>query len=323
MNNRRLIINIVSTDESVITNYHLDWLEFGAWCDFSAVEFLLKEIKNCLSSIDFKEHYGNSQYFQSLRSDDHGITIFHDLRPRLKNPAMSIRLAGTFFRFGFSFDFVNEILRILHDLEFKLQPVRVDAAVDFVSMGERFIPIPYALPLSGDPKNKKRIFYGRIDDTILDSMRTHPYKGDCLLRVYNKLTDTKDPHYLLRHPEYSGCNAVWRLEFEFKSDTLRAVYFNNPDDWRDYDSIFKSILGQCFRRYRFDGFDFPKSLISSYFKHDKDDERSLNDAINKMTSYYRRVLQIEKRLYSKNRSSRGFDADNVFDLMAAGEKNDG
>lgn len=316
MNNRRLIINIESTDETVITNYHLDWLEFGVWCDFSAVEYILKEIKKCLSSISFKEHYGNSHYYQSMRAEDYGITIFHDLRPRLKNPAMSIRLAGTFFRYGFAFDFVNELLRFLHSLEIRLQPVRVDAAVDFVSMGELYLPIPACLPLPGSVQ--KSLKYERLEDKTLLSIKTYPYKGDALLRVYDKLKDDRDSGFLDRHPEYSGCNAVWRLEFEFKADTLRAVYFNSPDSWSDYDSVFKSVLGQCFRRYAFSGFKFPKSTITSYFKHEKDDERSLNDAINKMTSYYRRVLQIEKRLYSK-KPFRSNDEYSVFDLMEAGE----
>ncbi|EKD83303.1 MAG: hypothetical protein ACD_39C00758G0005 [uncultured bacterium] len=317
----RLIINIQSDDESVITNYHLDWLEFGIWCDFSAVEYLLKEIKKSLFSVSFKESYGNSRYYQALRADDYGITIFHDLRPRLKNCAMHILLAGTFFRYGFAFQFVNELLRFLHALDLRISPSRVDSAVDFVSMGERFIPVPHCLPLPGDPKNQKRLKYERVDDMTLLSIKTHPYKGDSLLRVYDKLQDTKDPHFLLRHPEYSGCKAVWRLEFEFRADTLRAVYFNCPDSWRDYDSVFRSVLGQCFRRYKFDGFEFPASTITSYFKHQHDDERAYLDSINKMTSHYRRAIQLEKRLYSKS-PSRSFDEYSVFDLMSEGENND-
>ncbi|PKL43354.1 MAG: hypothetical protein CVV41_09855 [Candidatus Riflebacteria bacterium HGW-Riflebacteria-1] len=230
---------------------------------------------------------------------------------------MTIKLAGTFFRYGFSFDFVNQLLGFLSSLEIQICPVRVDAAVDFVSMGERYIPVPTVLPQPGS--RQKSLFYGRVDDKILTIIRTNPYSGDSLLRVYDKLTDEKDPHFLLRHPEYEGFTAIWRLEFEFKGDTGRAVYINSPESWSSYDSLYREILGQCFRRYSFQGFEYPKSQNTSYIRKDNDDIRRYNDAINKMRSNYNRAIQLEKRIFCK-RPVLDTDSMSVFDLMAEHEE---
>lgn len=246
----------------------------------------------------------------------HGIKIFYDLRSKLKNPPINIRCSGTFFRYSFSYSFCDGLLRLLNGLNIRFQSVRYDAAVDFVSMGEEvYIPIPEVLPQPGS--FKKELKYGRINDRILDEIKTYPYFGDALLRIYNKLTDRKDAEFLDRHPEYKGALGVWRLEFQFRSDTLRAVQINGAESFKDYWSLFREVLGQCFRRYKFRGFEFNPSSVSSYIPKKTDDMASLNHAHNQMLSWYRKYNILDKKIHVNANSFKDEPTASVIDLMSA------
>ena len=271
-----------------------------------------------------KESFGNSQYFHSLNNDTFGVKIFLEPRPKCHNHPLYIRLSGTFFRYAFSYVFVDALLKMLHGLEIKWNPVRFDASVDFISYEEIFIPHPSVVVRPGIlPKMKKEsliiTFPDGSSDEVLDGYKAG-YGGDCALRIYNKLTDEHDTEFLKRHTEYEGCSGVWRLEFQLRGDTLKAVFANSRESFISYDAVYAETLGQCFRRYNFQGFEYPKSEISSYIKRIKTDEGTYKSWQSKLKGLFHKVLQLEAQMFNKSERYRSFETFRVFDFFDEKEK---
>ena len=138
----RPIINIDSSSSSVEKHYHLDWFELSIWTSFAGVKFFLSEIKNYLFSTygcTLQEKYGNQRYHDSLRDEDYGITIFHNVRNKVLNPPLSLCFTGRFFRYANHKDAIDRVLSILNTghyvdpflegrkehVTFRYQPVRI------------------------------------------------------------------------------------------------------------------------------------------------------------------------------------------------------
>ena len=318
---------------------HLDWFEASIWSSFAGVQYFVREIKKTLfhfMGIKLTDKYGNQRYHDSLRSDEpFGVTIFHNVRNNVQNAPISIEFSGRFFRYARHAEFLDFLLRFLNsihpdvslwrearseDVKYRWQPTRVDASVDFVSFSEKpFIPFPMFKQISGSQEREfTSVFRGHSLDKIFHG------KDGARLTVYNKLTDDNDAEYLSRHPEFDGCSGVWRLEFQFRRSEIKGLYRKIPFSFGTYNNIFNTILGQCGRRYSFDGFDITPALTSSYIPRKKpDDEATLQYFIDRWLHLGRKVKQFEgvvfpygdRPSYQKTMIEEEFQKD--FDLYSA------
>lgn len=309
-----LIINIESSSSSVEKHYHLDWFELSIWTSFAGVKFFLSEIKNYLFSTygcTLQEKYGNQRYHDSLRDEDYGVTIFHNVRNKVLNPPLSLCFTGRFFRYANHKDVIDRVLSILNtghyvdpflegrkeQVTFRYQPVRIDASVDFISFGPVYKPIPHFLEISGCHGDFDYQFSGPDLDGLTLKMISSGSDG-ARLTVYDKLKDKHDKEYLCRHPEFDGCSGVWRLEFQFRRSEIKAVYKKSPFSFLNYESCYQEILGQCFRRYRFDGFVCKPSEVSCYLKRAKStDESLLSWHVRDWIRKGHKIKQLERLVY--------------------------
>lgn len=179
------------------------------------------------------------------------------------------------------------------EIFFKWRPIRIDASVDFISFSEVYIPYPsFKRTTNRHEKEFSERWVGERLETI-----TYGLDG-CRLTVYDKLRDRKDPEFLSRHPEYDSCRGVWRLEFQFRRSELKDVYKKVPDRFKDYSSVYNLVLGQCFRRFSFQGFDFPASEVSTYIKRVKPtDEGKLNMWLKRRRSAHDQVIRYERLVF--------------------------
>jgi len=152
--------------QNVIEIPHLDWLELSIWSSFAGVSYFIQEInKNLFQHFGFKleDKYGNQRYFDSLRSEDFGISLFHNVRNNVKNAPLFLSITGRFFRYARHVEFITWLLgflNALHETDFyepghvekikyTWRPTRIDSSIDFVSFGETFIPYPRFKSISG------------------------------------------------------------------------------------------------------------------------------------------------------------------------------
>lgn len=296
--------------QNILEIPHLDWLELSIWSSFAGVSYFIQEInKNLFEHFGFKleDKYGNQRYFDSLRSEDFGISLFHNVRNNVKNAPLFLSLTGRFFRYARHVEFVTWLLGFLNSLhetdfyepghvekiKYTWRPTRIDSSIDFVSFGETFIPYPRFKSISGSALREfTSVFRGNALSSIFHG------KDGCRLTVYNKLVDDKDPEYLSRHPEYDGCSGVWRLEFQYRRSEIKDLYKKNPFLFGTYLNMFNTIIGQCARRYSFDGLDIKPSLISSYLPRRKTtDEAALQHLIKKWFGIGKKVKKMESVVF--------------------------
>lgn len=301
----------------------MDWADINVWSDFSGIEWLVDEIKKSLF-FDLKQANNHPRYYGCLRNDDFGFSMFFDVKPGLNNPPLNILMTGKFFRLDWSYDFLNDFLLLINEAKefgFKWRPVRFDASIDFVTWGsEPFYPDPESLQTTAGKKEIDRT-YG--DDGSLKKISSG-YGSDCALKVYDKLKDTEDKNYLNRHPDFEGCSGVYRLEFQLRGETLRAIFKNSFESFSDYMTTFKEVLGQCFRRYKFSNFEFPSSSVSSYVRRVSTDQASLNYWHDQLLKAARMVNYYEHLLYGGKHTLKTFGQiqaeERIIDLMSEAEK---
>ena len=177
--------------------------------------------------------------------------------------------------------------------KYRWRPARVDASIDFISFDKEYIPYPRFKAISGPTiREFTSVFRGNQLSKIFYG------KDGARMTVYNKLFDDNDPEYLSRHPEYDGCVSVWRLEFQFRRSEIKDLYKKNPFLFGTYQNIFNTIIGQCARRYCFDGLEIKPSLISSYLpRRKKTDEATLQHYIKRWFGVAKKVKQFEKLVF--------------------------
>ena len=294
-------------DENVLEVPHLDWFEASIWSSFAGVSYFISEIKKTLYSFfscRLDDRYGNQRYYDSLRNDELGIVIFHNVRNNMKNPPISVCFSGRFFRYDSHVEFITWLLKFfnsrhdrvsawrdgeIEDVVYRWQPIRVDASIDFVSFGKPFIPYPQFKSVSGSViREFSSVFRGEHLSKIWHG------KDGSRITVYNKLFDDHDAEFVTRHPEYEGFSSIWRLEYQFRRSEIKGLYKKNPFLFGTYSNLFNAIMGQCSRRYQFDGLKMNPSLISSYLPRRKlSDEAKLQLEIKKWFSCGRKVKALE------------------------------
>lgn len=294
--------------------YSLDWFESSIYGDLECVDWVQGWIKENLSAT-LKDGRGNPFYFNSVENKDLGFTLFYDVKPKVKNSPLYLRLTGRFFRLAKSHLFVEELLTVLKALNVKMSLTRVDAAIDFITFeGEKFQGIPY--PVRKEFPGNKSPIQSMIDD-VHGLTGFNCGKTDSRLRVYDKLLET--PEYQGKYGFNREIKHCWRIEHQLRGDSLKALCMKvNPNR---VDGLFFLVVGAMFKKFDFKFLDLDMSYgiwsnlreifevfvgkevysikpleVSAYIRSEKSDAGILNYWANKCRSTWHKYCAVSEQV---------------------------
>jgi hypothetical protein len=234
-----------------------------------------------------------------LKSQKYGITIFYWVRPKCKNPTITIRLTGKFFQLGKSLEFVQYILDMCNGFGWKYSVQRVDACIDcfdFPYLESK--DCVYSIAHADLEVERKKLPGPAVDVYFTGTKRTginqwHCGEGDTRVRVYNKLLE--NPEYFTCY-DIAPCSTVWRIEFQLRGQVCKDLQLKQK--FETVEQVFIETMGQCYRRFKTGSFQLPESQVSSYLKREHTDLGKVQYHEKMAIIHYRRACELSKAYFN-------------------------
>lgn len=222
----------------------LDWFEAGIDIpDEAGQQYFLMIIKKLLN---LKAGGSSRFYEQSYINEDIGFTLQFQLKEKLQNKPLFIRLTGAFFTDPRSEETFNTIIDGIHASGGCFRPNRVDGCIDLIStVGDVELPCIDIIKVNHKSSDLKAVINydtGQIETVFAG-------KSDYRLRVYNKLLECPEftEKYGLDYPVFD----VWRIESQVRGVLLSDIFYQEVKHYSVgwYQFFLWLSLSQITQRY--------------------------------------------------------------------------